>query len=67
MALEYRFAEGFEMHLDDQHEDVVWMTVPEILSSDRVHPICKAYFDPNACPGVCIFMNPRSTDVSPIA
>ncbi len=39
-----------EIVLDDQHSDVTWMTVEELLADPEVHENTKAYFRPYPWP-----------------
>jgi len=51
LGYEFRWASAAEPRPDDQHSELRWWPVAELLTSDRVHENAKAYFRPRATRG----------------
>lgn len=49
VALGYAFTlnETPDIQPDDQHSDVIWLSVEQLLNHPEVHPNSKAYFSPD--------------------
>jgi colanic acid biosynthesis protein WcaH len=48
LAYEWRWPSAAAPHPDDQHSELRWWPLAELLASDRVHDNAKAYFRPRA-------------------
>jgi colanic acid biosynthesis protein WcaH len=48
LGYEFRWSSAAAPKPDDQHSELRWWPVPELLASDRVHDNTKAYFRPRA-------------------
>jgi colanic acid biosynthesis protein WcaH len=48
LGYEFRWTAGTAPKPDDQHTDLRWWSVTELLASGRVHENAKAYFRPRA-------------------
>lgn len=44
LAYEYALESTFPLQADNQHAELRWMTVEELLSNGQVHPYTKQYF-----------------------
>ena len=51
LGYEFRWPSAAEPRPDDQHSELRWWPVAELLTSDRVHENAKAYFRPRATRG----------------
>ncbi len=49
VALGYAFSlnETPVIQTDDQHSEIIWLSVEQLLNHPEVHPNSKAYFSPN--------------------